>query len=76
MKIENLSLAYAKYQGIIELKQKVASVNGTGLGVTIGGAYQDNDMLSAVRDSVIAELNRRICARIDELKAMGLEFPL
>lgn len=73
MKIGNLSMAYAKYQRIAELRQQLASVRGTGLGITIASAYQDAAMVEAVRSAVLAELNRRIEEIMDELESLGLE---
>lgn len=76
MKIGNLSAAYAKYQRIAELRQQLASVRGTGLGITISGTYQDAAMIETVRSAVLAELNRRIDAIMDELESLGLEVDL
>lgn len=76
MKIGNLSLAYAKYQRVAELSQQLVSVRSTGLGITISGTYQDAAMIETVRSAVLAELNRRIDAIMDELEALGLEVDL
>lgn len=76
MKIGHLPMAYAKYQRIAELRQQLASVRGTGLGVVIASTYQDAAMVDAVRAAVLSELNRRIDDIMDELESLGLEVDL
>lgn len=43
------------------------------LGVTIRGQYLDEEMLEAVRAVVIAELDRRIALRRNELLRLGVD---
>lgn len=73
MKIGNLPMAYTKYQRVVELRQQLAYVRGTGLGVVIASTYQDAAMVDAVRAAVLSELNRRIDDIMDELESLGLE---
>lgn len=45
-----------------------------GLGVTIRGRYQDNEMLVAVQQAVLGEFDRRIADVRRELEALGVEM--
>lgn len=44
------------------------------LGVTLGGAYQDEEMVQAVRPIVVHVLNDRIGELEKDLKALGIRF--
>lgn len=43
------------------------------LGVTLRGAYQDEQMLTAVRPSVLAEIDRRLADCHARMRALGVE---
>lgn len=46
---------------------------GGGLGVTLGGRYQDSDIVDLARGAVITELRRRIADIDDKLARHGVE---
>ena len=75
MKAENLSNAYYINNEMQELqRQKDILESGTGLGVKIQSAYQDNAFLEAIRPHAVAELDRRIEEKKASLVKLGLSF--
>ena len=75
MNAENLSKAYCLCNDIKELqRQKDILESGSGLGVTIQSAYQDNVFLEAIRPHAVAELDRRIEEKKTVLVNLGLSF--
>lgn len=57
-----------------KIEDDIVSAAGKQLGVTIVGTYQDEAMISVVRQHVITELQRRGQALQDELKKLGVSF--
>lgn len=51
----------------------ITLVRGNGLGVTIQGSYQDDEILDAVREHVVAVLESRIDRIDDDLRAIGVD---
>lgn len=75
MNVENLSRAYSINNEMKELqRQKVILEGGSGLGVTIQSAYQDNTFLDAIRPHAVAELDRRIEEKKSMLVCLGISF--
>lgn len=75
MDIENLSQAHIVFQQLKELQsQKYIVSGGSGVGVTIQSAYQDDDFIEAIRPHVIAELDRRIEDKKGLLANLGITF--
>ncbi|MPS30544.1 MAG: hypothetical protein E2576_14530 [Alcaligenaceae bacterium] len=56
-----------------ELAFKITLVRGNGLGITIQGNYQDDEILDAVREHVVAVLESRIDRIDDDLRAIGVD---
>ncbi|WP_047308795.1 hypothetical protein [Rhodopseudomonas palustris] len=56
------------------VRSRCIADNGEGLGVTIRGTYQDNEMVAAVKTAVAAELDRRIALIDSQLVEMGVEI--
>lgn len=59
-----------------ELSRALERARGDGLGVTIEGRYQDDDMKAAVRDAVVDELRRRIHLIDRELTTLSVTIDL
>lgn len=73
MKLANYHKAAALVAQRQKLVANLADVKADGLGVTIRGTYQDEDMQSAVRSAVVEELSRRIRIVDEDLKVLGVE---
>ncbi|GAA0493414.1 MULTISPECIES: hypothetical protein [Pigmentiphaga] len=74
MKLEDIQQAKMLDDRRRELAFKITLVRGNGLGVTIQGNYQDNEILDAVREHVVAVLESRIDGIDDELRAIGVDI--
>ncbi|HCL6635653.1 TPA: hypothetical protein N2Q63_005339 [Citrobacter freundii] len=75
MNAENLSNANYIYNEMKELqRQKGILESGSGLGVTIQSAYQDNAFLEAMLPHAVAELDRRIEEKKSALVDLGISF--
>lgn len=75
MKLADVSLAKRLVDDRSSLAiRRDAVKEGSALGVTLKGQYQDDAMLLAVRPWVVAELQRRIDAIEHELDGLGIEF--
>ena len=75
MNVENLSNAHYIYNEMKELqRQKEILKGGSGLGVTIQSAYQDNAFIEAIRPHAVTELDRRIEEKKAVLVNLGLSF--
>lgn len=75
MNAENLSNANYIYNEMKELqRQKGILESGSGLGVTIQSAYQDNVFLEAMLPHAVAELDRRIEEKKSALVDLGISF--
>lgn len=59
----------------IEARAKLIEQRDSGLfGVTIGGVYQDAEMVEKVRPAIIAVLNARILELEHDLRQLGVEI--
>ncbi|MFI3308921.1 hypothetical protein [Ewingella allii] len=75
MDVKYLSQAHGLLQKISELKREHDIVaGGGGLGVTVQSQYQDDAFVNAIRPHVLAEIIKRIEAKQDHLKQLGVTF--
>lgn len=72
MKLEDFGKVHALAKRRAELKGQVELVEGKGLGVTIQGRYQDDDMVDVARPCILNELQGRIDDIERELIALGV----
>ncbi len=78
MKFENIGLAKTLHDQILKLacdRELAASRQPNTLAVTISGRYQDDGVVSCVRNAVLNELDRRISTLVYELEQLGGEAP-
>jgi hypothetical protein len=62
-----------KRRGDLMRSRDIAFERG-GIGVTIHGTYQDDEMIEAVKGSVVAEFDRRIAILNEEIVAFDIEI--
>ncbi len=70
MRISLLQTAGYRARDMRELEEQR---DAESFGITIGGRYQDDEMLAAVKNAIKAELQRRIDVIKGQLVDMGVE---
>lgn len=74
MKLSDFHEAADLIEERVTLRRSVAEARGAGLGVTLGGRYQDAAIVDAVRGAVITELQRRIATIDGQLARLGVDI--
>lgn len=77
MKIEDYEKVRRLHDEIASLDKDLAYVNGggNGLGVTIQGRYQDDEVVDQVRPVVVGILQRAKAERVLALRELGVDIP-